>query len=157
MPLLQHIAMPSLLAYVALQQLCRHSGRPLAHVVTLADLDNILLRPSRNLRLPPALQDSGTAIFLFAYFGYWLEVAFALSIRGARGELLTSKTLRIEEAVNKNKISPPVPNPKGAEACSSSGGGSGRSSPDLAMMKAMTQPVQLQGMPGGEHTKSSPA
>ena len=100
------------------------------------------------MRLPSALQDSGTAIFLFAYIGYWLEVTFALTIRALRGELLTSKTLRIEEAVNKNNIAPPVPNPKEAEACGSSGGGSGRSSPDLATMKGMAQSGQLQGMPG---------
>ena len=70
-----------------------------------------------------------------------------MTIRGLRGELLTSKTLRIEEAVNKNNIAPPVPNPKEAEACGSSGGGSGRSSPDLAAMKGMTQSGQLQGVP----------
>ena len=102
------------------------------------------------MRLPPALQDSGTAIFLFAYIGYWLEVAFALTIRALRGELLTSKTLRIEEAVNQNKIAPPLPNPKEAEACGSSGGGSGRSSPNLATMKGMAESGQLQGMPGCE-------
>ena len=103
------------------------------------------------MRLPPALQDSGTAIFLFAYFGYWLEVTFALTIRALRGELLTSKTLRIEEAVNKNQIPLPVPDPKEAAACSSSG--SGRSSPDLATMKGMSQSGQFQGTPGYEACK----
>lgn len=37
------------------------------------------------------VQDSGTAIWLFAYFGYWLEVIFVLSVRAARGTLLQSK------------------------------------------------------------------
>ena len=36
------------------------------------------------------MQDSGTAIWLFAYFGYWLEVIIVLAARAARGTLLSA-------------------------------------------------------------------
>ncbi|CAK0737138.1 hypothetical protein CVIRNUC_000861 [Coccomyxa viridis] len=35
--------------------------------------------------------DSGTAIWLFAWFGYWLEVIFVLSVRAIKGSLLSAK------------------------------------------------------------------
>ncbi len=38
----------------------------------------------------PGAQDSGTAIWLFAYFGYWLEIIIVLSARAARGTLLSA-------------------------------------------------------------------
>ncbi len=38
-----------------------------------------------------SLQDSGTAIWLFAWFGYWLEVIFVLSVRAIKGSLLSAK------------------------------------------------------------------
>ena len=37
------------------------------------------------------LQDSGTAIWLFAYFGYWLEVIIVLASRAIKGSLLSAK------------------------------------------------------------------
>lgn len=40
------------------------------------------------------MQDSGTAIWLFAYFGYWLEVIVVLAARAARGTLLSAAKKR---------------------------------------------------------------
>ena len=37
------------------------------------------------------LQDSGTAIWLFAYFGYWLEVIVVLASRAIKGSLMSAK------------------------------------------------------------------
>ncbi|KAK9803784.1 hypothetical protein WJX73_007360 [Symbiochloris irregularis] len=34
----------------------------------------------------------GTAIWLFAWFGYWIEVGFVLTVRGLRGELTDAKS-----------------------------------------------------------------
>jgi hypothetical protein len=53
------------------------------------------------------MQDSGTAIWLFAYFGYWVEVLIVLLIKVARGTLLHAK--------KKSKPLPelePAPSPK---------------------------------------------
>ena len=36
-------------------------------------------------------QDSGTAIWVIAYFGYWLEVIIVLTSRAIRGSLLSAK------------------------------------------------------------------
>ena len=38
-----------------------------------------------------ALQDSGTAIWLFAYFGYWLEIIIVMTSKGIRGSLMSAK------------------------------------------------------------------
>ena len=35
-------------------------------------------------------QDTGTAIWLFAYFGYWLEILIVVAIRACKGSLLTA-------------------------------------------------------------------
>ena len=35
-------------------------------------------------------QDSGSAIWLFTYFGYWVEVIIVLSARAAKGTLLNA-------------------------------------------------------------------
>ena len=37
------------------------------------------------------VQDSGTAIWLFAYFGYWLEVIIVLASRAIKGSLMSAK------------------------------------------------------------------
>ena len=37
------------------------------------------------------MQDSGTAIWLFAYFGYWLEVIIVLASRAIKGSLMSAK------------------------------------------------------------------
>ena len=37
------------------------------------------------------LQDAGTAMWLFAWFGYWLDVFLVLAIRGVRGSLTDAK------------------------------------------------------------------
>ena len=34
------------------------------------------------------MQDTGTAIWLFAYFGYWLEILAVVAIRAWRGSLM---------------------------------------------------------------------
>lgn len=44
----------------------------------------------RGVELHCDAQDSGTAIFLFAYFGYWLEVIIVLTARAAKGTLLSA-------------------------------------------------------------------
>ena len=40
------------------------------------------------------VQDQGTAIWLFAYFGYWLEVIFVLVFKFATGTLLVAGAKR---------------------------------------------------------------
>ena len=37
------------------------------------------------------LQDSGNAIWLFAYFGYWVEVIIVLASKSIRGSLMSAK------------------------------------------------------------------
>ena len=37
------------------------------------------------------MQDSGTAIWVFAYFGYWLEVIIVLASRAIKGSLMSAK------------------------------------------------------------------
>ena len=37
------------------------------------------------------MQDSGNAIWLFAYFGYWVEVIIVLASRSIRGSLMSAK------------------------------------------------------------------
>ena len=41
-----------------------------------------------------AAQDQGTAIWLFAYFGYWLEVLLVVAARAMKGSLLTAMKLQ---------------------------------------------------------------
>ena len=38
-----------------------------------------------------ASQDAGTAMWLFAWFGYWVDIFLVLAIRGARGSLTDAK------------------------------------------------------------------
>ena len=36
------------------------------------------------------MQDTGTAIWLFAYFGYWAEILVVIAIRTCRGSLMNA-------------------------------------------------------------------
>ena len=78
------------------------------------------------------LQDSGTAIWLFAYFGYWLEVIIVLASRGIKGSLLSAKKA----------------NPKGKELPLGTKVASGSSAGDVspttarANQKAAGEPLQ---------------
>ena len=40
------------------------------------------------------MQDKGTAIWVLAYFIYWLEVGIVLAAKGTRGELLAASKRR---------------------------------------------------------------
>lgn len=47
-----------------------------------------------NLITCGAVQDQGTAIWLFAYFGYWLQVWFVILVKAITGSLMTAGVKR---------------------------------------------------------------
>lgn len=77
------------------------------------------------------LQSQGTAIWLFAYFGYWLEIFFIIAIKAFTGTLTSAgvpkkqlklpakdKAARSSESSEDSTIKADAPVPKGKEVTS---------------------------------------